>query len=251
MRRPIYVVWISIVMQENLIQPLLSLRKVLLPLVSAALVGACATPTHNYMPVTIAISNPPIGSINTTNIGDVLLQQGKYREHDAIHVRSVSRAGFAYTIHPGYYLKHGEDPAGDFYRPGGGDDAGRVEKSALADNWQSIMAKRNPDVLCVVTVFNVASCGDGSNFERLKKPVLSQDSFQQTLIYSGKVGNKINIGYREFSGNLARPAFNNNVEYDLSDSMTIGYKGAVIEVIEATNQFIKYKVIRNFNNAGQ
>lgn len=36
------------------------------------------------------------------------------------------------------------------------------------------------------------------------------NSFQQTLIYNGKVGNKINIGYREFSGDLARPAFANS-----------------------------------------
>jgi hypothetical protein len=48
---------------------------------------------------------------------------------------------------------------------------------------------------------------------------------------------------------MARPAFNNNVEYDLSESMLIGYKGAKIEVIEANNQYIKYKVIQNFNNA--
>jgi hypothetical protein len=89
------------------------------------------------------------------------------------------------------------------------------------------------------------------NFERVKKPILTHDSFQQTLIYSGKVGNKINIGYREFSNNLARPAFNNNVEYDLSDSAVIGYKGAQLEIIEATNQYIKYRVFRNFNSASQ
>lgn len=81
--------------------------------------------------------------------------------------------------------------------------------------------------------------------------MLTHDSFQQTLIYSGKVGNKINIGYREFSGSIARPAFNNNVEYDLSESTTIGYKGAQLEIIEATNQYIKYRVIKNFNSALQ
>jgi len=57
------------------------------------------------------------------------------------------------------------------------------------------------------------------------------------------------VGYREFSNNLARPAFNNTVEYDLTDSKIIGYRGARIEVIEATNEFRKYKVIQNFNKA--
>ena len=83
--------------------------------------------------------------------------------------------------------------------------------------------------------------------EKVKLQGIAADAFQQTLIYSGKVGDKINIGYREFSSNVARPAFNNDVEYDLKDSTTIGYKGALIEVLEATNQSIRYRVIRNFN----
>ena len=65
--------------------------------------------------------------------------------------------------------------------------------------------------------------------------------------FSGKVGNKINIGYREFSSSMARPAFNNDVEYDLNESKTIGYNGELLEVIDANNQSIKYKVLKNFN----
>ena len=76
----------------------------------------------------------------------------------------------------------------------------------------------------------------------------SQDSFQQTLLYSGRVGNKINVSYREFSSSMARPAFNNDVEYDLDDSNIIGYKGALIEVLDADNQSITYKLIKNFPN---
>lgn len=68
-------------------------------------------------------------------------------------------------------------------------------------------------------------------------------------MYSGKVGNKINIAYREFSGGMARGAFSNVAEYDLSESKTIGYQGAQIDVIEATNQLIRYKVISNFSKA--
>jgi hypothetical protein len=80
----------------------------------------------------------------------------------------------------------------------------------------------------------------------MKVNMSERNSFQQTLIYSGRVGNKINVSYREFSNNTARPAFNNDVEYDLSSSNTIGYKGALIEVIKADNSSITYKLIRNF-----
>lgn len=213
------------------------------------LISACATPVANYVPNSIAISEPAIGSVNESQVGDSMLRQGRYREHDAIYLERSSSAGFAYTLQPGFYLKQGQNESGEYFLPGGGDQAGRVDKMAIADQWRSVMTQATTGVLCVVTVFNAASCGSDTSYVRRKKEVLTQDSFQQTLIYSGRVGSKINIGYREFSNSFARPAFNNNVEYDLSESRTIGYKGAQLEIIEATNQSIKYKVLRNFNPA--
>jgi len=223
----------------------------LIVLFSLLVMTGCASPKYNYMPNVTAISEPPLNTIQTSHVGDVLLRQGKYKEHEAIYLPAKVDVSLAYSLFAGYYLKHGEDESAEYYLPGGGDEAGHVDKAALADPWKSVMAKKGSQTLCVVTAFNTTSCDDNVNFERRKKTVLTQDSFQQTLIYSGRVDNKINIGYREFSGNLARPAFNNNVEYDLTESPTIGYKGALIEVIDATNQYIKYRVINNFNNAFQ
>ncbi len=216
------------------------------------IVTGCATPKANYQPVTIDISEPPINSVNVSRVGDEMLKQGKYREHDALYVHSQVKPHWAYTVHPGYFLKSGEDGDNEFYRIGGaGEDSGYVEKAALADPYKSLMVKRSSNTLCVVTVFDIAACLNGvtEGFERIKKPIFTQDAVQRTLIYNGKSGDKINVGYREFSGNMARPAFNNNVEYDMSESAQIGYKGALLEIIEATNQHIKYKVLSNFNNA--
>lgn len=211
-----------------------------------AMLSACTVPKANYHPASVAISEPPLGTVNTSQVGDPILQQGRYREAEAIHVEHTTSAGWAYTLSPGYYVKQGDDDSGEYYLPGGGNEAGRVEKAFIADPWESVMARKRDGVLCVITVFNVAVCGDDTSFEHKKLALYGHDSFQQTLIYSGRVGSKINIGYREFSDNMARPAFNNDVEYDLSESSTIGYKGAQIEVLEATNQFIRYKVIKNF-----
>ncbi|MGR5139977.1 hypothetical protein [Vibrio jasicida] len=46
---------------------------------------------------------------------------------------------------------------------------------------------------------------------------------------------------------MARSAFSTEVEYDLGDSNVIGYAGARLEVIKATNTEIVYRVIKNFN----
>jgi hypothetical protein len=213
------------------------------------LVSGCASPDFNYRPQSIKISEPPINSVQTAYIGDVMLRQGKYTEHDAIYLPNKISVSWAYDLLPGYYLKKGEDEDTETYLPSNGDDGGSVDKATLADPWSAVMAYKYKDKICIVTVFNALACESTSNFERRKKPLLSSDSFQQTLIYSGKVGSKINIGYREFSNNFARPAFNNDVEYDLSSSNIIGYKGARLEIIEATNEYIKFKVIQNFNIA--
>lgn len=121
-----------------------------------------------------------------------------------------------------------------------------VLRHTFADPFQSLSIKSDkPNQLCVVTVFAARACYD-ADFEVAKRAGARDASFQQTLIYSGRIGNKINIGYREFSNNSARPAFNNDVEYDLSTSNQIGYKGALLEVLKADNSSITYKVINSF-----
>ncbi|MBV4366295.1 hypothetical protein [Erwinia phyllosphaerae] len=211
------------------------------------LLSGCTSPKYNYMPSTQNISEPPQGSVNTVYVGDSLLRQGVIAKYEGLKVIAPAKVSWAYTVTPGYLKKVGEDSKAEFYLPTGTPESANVDKAALADMWQGIMAKKGTKTLCVITVFSATTCEDDMPFEHTNLNVSSDSSFQQALLYNGRVGNKINIGYRESSGNMARPAFNNDVEYDLSESKTIGYKGARIEVIDATNQSIKYRVISNFN----
>lgn len=73
------------------------------------------------------------------------------------------------------------------------------------------------------------------------------------LLYSGREGDILHITYREFyllfdsNGNEtahARPAFYQQVYYDLKKSDNIVFQDWVIQVIEANNQQIKFKVIK-------
>lgn len=232
----------------------MKLKSFIFVLALSSLLAACATPKNNYQAITLSISEPPLNSVNTKEVGDEMLKQGKYREHDAIYVTTEIKPHWAYTVYPGYFLKSGEDGSNEYYRIGGaGEESGYVEKAAVADNFKSLLVTKDSGTLCVVTIINAMACFNSvtQGFDKVKKPIITQDAVQRTLIYSGKSGNKINVGYREFSGNIARPAFSNNVEYDLSESNQIGYKGALLEIIEATNRFIKYKVLSNFNNAAK
>jgi len=71
------------------------------------------------------------------------------------------------------------------------------------------------------------------------------NDFKRELAYNGKSGNTVFIIYREFSDNMARPAFTTEIKYDLSDTKIIGYKNARFEVIDATNMAIRYKVLKH------
>lgn len=209
------------------------------------LVG-CATPKYNYVASPQHISKPPIGEISTAYVGDKMLEQGIFTEREALSLPETTKKS-GYTLSAGSYLKTGEDKNGSYFLainqiPNGG----MVTKTFIMDPFQAIMLTSENE-LCVITVLGVKSCTTEHKATLTKVGVASDNSFQQTLIYSGKIGNKINVGYREYSSNLARPAFNNDVEYDLSESKQVGYKGALLEIIEATNQNIKYKVLRNFN----
>jgi hypothetical protein len=219
--------------------------------VAVASLAACVAPTHNYIPKATNISRPAVGETSTASVGDEMVSQGVLFEREALLLQKDADIGFLspYTLRHGYYLKQGENKTSEFYQPSPTPDGGRVEKAALADPYQSVQAYKNDNRLCVVTVFNASACTKNGVFKRVTKAVATDESFQQTLIYSGKFGPKIKIGYREFSANVARPAFSNDVEYDLSESTTVGYKGARLEIVEATNDHITYRVISNFNAA--
>lgn len=201
----------------------------------------CTTVQYNGSPIQYEdINIPEVGVVVTASIGDELLTKAKVATENVLVVREAINRSY-YTIPAMSYVQIGYDLDQEFYSSQGVTRGFGGIPSAL-----SVPIKTSEDSkICVINLIGEKTCYEGSYS---KKSRLSKDgdNFQQTLIYSGRIGNKINIGYREFNNNLARPAFNNDVEYDLSNSKTISYKGSQIEILEAGNNSIKYKVISTF-----
>ncbi len=214
--------------------------KKILCLAFVFVITGCTTVQYNGAETLLKeVDYPELGKVVTVYVGDHLVQKGTTSEEDILVVHKTID-GVAYDIPAKKYSQIGFDDEQDFYSAVG------VINGPLTDPIQALALKRTLDAeLCVITVYGGSACYEGE-YERKKQLSERGNSFQQTLIYSGRVGNKINVSYREFSNNTARPAFNNDVEYDLSSSNTIGYKGALIEVIKADNSSITYKLIRNF-----
>jgi len=85
-----------------------------------------------------------------------------------------------------------------------------------------------------------------ATFEETTKISKSETNFKQEFIYNGRVNNSLKFIYREFTGDLARQSFSQEIQYDLNQSNTIGFKDLSIEILKATNQQIEYRVITPF-----
>ena len=214
--------------------------KKFLALLFVVILSGCTSVKYNGTETYVKqVNYPEIDKVITVYVGDHLVQKGTITEEDVLVVNQIID-GVLYDIPPQKYKQIGFDNKDDFYSANG------VTRGVLADPIQALaLGKTENSRLCVVTTLGAKECYEG-DYERKKQLSERGNGFQQTLIYSGRIGNKINIGYREFSNNTARPAFNNDVEYDLSSSNTIGYKGAMLEIIKADNSSITYKLIRNF-----
>ena len=70
------------------------------------------------------------------------------------------------------------------------------------------------------------------------------------LVYSGITGSTMRVSYREFGGyliegpNYARPAFSQDLTYDLSTSRRISFRDILIDIEEATPSQVSYRIIR-------
>lgn len=231
--------------------------RILVAISSCIVLASCAgTPAPNYAPITTAVSFPKVGVETEASLGEDMLRQGFYTETDGVEIHQENNIK-GYKLSAGFYPKISEDKDSTYHsyqnsrtRDGAGYIASATDFLGLPLSVpQSIRFSKNRQQTCVILggIF-APSCDTQHSYTRVRRPMLSERDFQQTLIYSGRVGNKIRIGYRESSGDYARPAFSNEAEYDLSSSSEIAYRGARIKVIEADNLKIKYVVLTNFNS---
>jgi hypothetical protein len=75
--------------------------------------------------------------------------------------------------------------------------------------------------------------------------VASADYVRKELVYSGTTGSTIELGYREYRGGYAAPAFYQSVKYDLAQSKVVTFQNFQIEVTSASNSEFKGKLLRD------
>lgn len=96
--------------------------------------------------------------------------------------------------------------------------------------------------------WNARNFDEPIKYEITERPDKAYDSFRQEFIYNGKSNNTLKFTYREFSNDFARPAYSQDLQYDLNESSEIGVKGMRLTVLRATNTNIFYTVKNGFKS---
>jgi len=212
--------------------------------------GVCTVGSPRLAPALERVT-PPLNTESTAQIGATLLHQGELYQRAAIHLSEEIKLGRngEYALTPGYYFRSGESDGWETYSPADGPSAGSVQKVPGAITLQgSFHFSNDGKTLGVITNFYQAVNTRAKGVTRTTRPALVQDAIQRTLVYGGKTGTKIKLGYREIWKNITRPSRDVFVEFDLAATKVVEIKGARIEVINATHNSIRYRVTQAFNS---
>lgn len=224
----------------------------LFPLLLLLMVGCGSSkPAMTFMPKLSVVDIPALGEVVAVELGETLVKKGLVYEYDAIDLHNTVTLNFARmgsykaTLNPSklvafkrqgnyvYYKSNNIILRGE--RTSGGLKINLNDPKDVRGFWDYALPmtpepKAQPDPVISAT----------------KVIDLNSPNFMQELIYNGRIGNSLKFLYRESSYNTMRVPFNQEIQYDLADGTVIGFKGVRIEVLDATNTKIKYKVLSTF-----
>lgn len=217
--------------------------------------SACATTQQH---VDGEIQNVDIPSLNTeatAEIGETLVAKGRSYVYEGLELHErVTDNGIVreYVVEPNTMRLIRTDAEGHrYYEPSPGAyyvNDKTFGKRAVPSNGYVVL--RPNGTIYLTGYYDLSAAGDPSPANpgmRYGKVIdKGRPYFRQELIYGGRVNSQIRITYRELSNDRIRSGFTQEAQYDIEADRIIGFKGARIEVIEASNTEIRYKVIKSF-----
>lgn len=217
----------------------------------AVLLSGCMTALTAWEPIAPPVEKvgPVIGKMKTTRLGEPMITKvdaqifpGFKAIRDFKVPGSSSFTGIYYpTI-----------PAGSVWKC-----VGKLENGDMACKNDRIKDSQLKDYYCVIIKpTGEAYADDGCIGGYIRKwprgeniftpaEVYSEGAFKQEILYNGRTSESIKLAYREFLNDMARPAFFQEMVYDISESNIIGFRGMEIEIFEATNTEISFIVKSN------
>lgn len=239
------------------------MKQVLLMLSVLVISGCASVPPMNspliqFKPTRELVYKPSINQEAEIDIGQSFISKGFVVTTPSISINqtvseykkqsmSNNRWSGTTTVHAGELPKVYQDNVGEYFKSPTG-------------NFKFPMGNANFDVGVFIpfdknissSIYTYHTTAGAQGMEYGEQPVKYTKgeivewvdvSFRRELIYGGVLNNVITITYREFSDNYARPAFQQELKYDLSQENVVGFKDARIQIIKASNTSVKYKVL--------
>ncbi|HZX34966.1 MAG TPA: hypothetical protein VFF54_00540 [Thermodesulfobacteriota bacterium] len=224
------------------------MKKLLLVLVGIVLVG-CVT-FQTVVPIVqapqrISSSTFDVGKVKQTNIGDSMVFEEDILYYEGLAVSSDFQPPSSLGV-PYPFLKSGTTFKA-FGKIESGETLYALNDELKVGGWDwasyyclvvNVEGNVIGDTGCIMV--DVRQWPQSLPMQKTK--IVEKGSSKKELLYQGKSGNTIRLMYREFYDGFARPAFQQDLTYDLAETKIIGFRKMTIEVIEATNSYIKFVV---------
>nr|WP_319393342.1 hypothetical protein [uncultured Desulfobacter sp.] len=235
------------------------LKKVAIFALSTLIFFGCSTGIRKisaYNPDTTTdvkvLKNYELGGEKTVFIGDNIIEYShlKLIQKDSINFKAIKNSDTRVKIIEGeiYKVQHKDLDDGSLYIRADGYISGgfylKISKSGeLLDPhpyYKDGLGFHNHAVL------NVGQ-GGVQYFSPMveKQQEYDSGSFKQEILYAGLSGDTLNMTYKEYKDDIARPAFFQNFTYDIKKSDIIRYKNILIKILEASNSQIRYIVLED------
>ena len=229
-------------------------RSTVVFVVGALLLVGCATSTRPVASRMETIDRPAANEVATANLGESLLTRGVVFWRQAIRTSGPTQidmgVGNAVVAPQGTYILRFEDDNARYF-VGGPPVSSGLATGPYVDG--GLCLSPTSDTIIGVSAFP-GGCGDknlaAASFQSVTVPDASVSNiWRKELIYNGRSGDTIRVIYREYSGDLARPAYTQELQYDLSQETEIGFREVRLQVESATNTTIRYRVFRTFDGS--
>ena len=192
---------------------------------------------------------PPVGTEAETEIGRSITTSGRVPGGILVlEPASGKSAGNRVELPAGLYRLAGVSANGKFFQADS--PPIRLKAFGMSESWPQggVHVSDDPTVPPEFYYLNALGMVFHSPVPSLKfkeaPPEALNGGFRRELIYSGVAKGVVTLVYREFVNDLARPAFTQTLTYDLSEGDEIGYRGARLKVLRATNMSIRYTMLK-------
>jgi hypothetical protein len=180
-------------------------------------------------------------------LGDTLVQKKKVYTYEALLLENTITGRLAiltYTVLPGPLIQSKRDKKYTYYTS---DNTEAKDLGGTITLVGGLMINNeDPSDIRLMAGGHSTRPTPEPIFSKTKVVATDRPGFGQEFIYNGRIGDTLKFLYREFSNDMLRGSFSQEVQYDLNESKTIGFKGVRLEILEATNTKIKYVVHASF-----